>query len=86
MDTILFGLHMDALDKKCLPYGWRPANLARAADREIGAAARRFVTDMMAADGASKAGTPDRPRPISPTWPAATPSMTGPHPRTSSAS
>lgn len=50
VDTVLFGLHMDVLEKKCWPDGWQPADLARVADRELGAAARRAVTDMMAAE------------------------------------
>lgn len=50
VDTVLFGLHMDVLGKKCWPDGWQPADLARVADRELGAAARRGVTDMMAAE------------------------------------
>lgn len=50
VDTTLFGLHMDILEKKCWPQGWEPADLARVADRELGTAARQCVIDMMAAE------------------------------------
>jgi len=49
VDAALFALHLDVLERKCWPQGWQPADLARTATRELGAAARRCVTDLMVA-------------------------------------
>ena len=49
VDRALFTLHLDVLGNKCWPDGWQPADLARVAGRELSAAARRCVIDLMAA-------------------------------------
>jgi hypothetical protein len=49
VDEALFALHLDILERKCWPDGWQPADLARAAAHEIGAAARLLQIDLIAA-------------------------------------
>jgi hypothetical protein len=49
VDGVLFALHLNVLENRCWPYGWQPADLARVAARELGAAARRCAIDLMAA-------------------------------------
>lgn len=49
VDAAMFMLHLEVLDKRCWQKGWQPADLARVADRELGAEGRDCVADLMAA-------------------------------------